>query len=494
MMQTNRFFFSLLILIILATPNFGQTIKDANCFSMLAGREVSLDGSVMIAHNEDDWGDLYVDWHKVPRIQHEKGSMLTIEKGGQLAQVDETYSFFWMQMPGMQFSDSYMNEWGLTIASNQCRSREDQPDLTDGGIGFYLRRIMTERAKTAREAVEIGGQLVEKFGYHYSGRTYLVADSKEAWMMSVVQGKHWIAQRVPDDHIAIIPNYYTIQEIDLTDTANFLGSKDIITYAIKRGWFKTDTGERFNFRKIYGDPETLHGIWNIPRHMAAINHFSESAYNYYDNFPFSFQPKSKISHVDIMEIMGTHGEGTQFEISPNYNLGNPHDTEIKRVCSGGNQYGFVAQLRDNGLPAPIAHVMWLAPKRPCIQAFTPWYVGITEIPENFSRDNPRTCLAKHFKEEDLKSKTAGKAYWRFKEFADSCDKNYTVLSTPMKTFKATFQKSILQQQPVFEEVFVQAYNTDEEKALQILNNYVGGLALKILEHTEKSLKGIQPEN
>jgi dipeptidase len=52
-----------------------------------------------------------------------------------------------------------------------------------------------------------------------------------------VNGKHWVAQRVPDDKVAPIPNCYTIQGIDLRDTVNFLGSPDIIEYAITRGWY-----------------------------------------------------------------------------------------------------------------------------------------------------------------------------------------------------------------------------------------------------------------
>jgi len=475
----------IILLLTAATPTvWTQEAKEANCFSMLAGKNASIDGSVMIAHNEDDWGDLYVDWHKVPRIKHEPGSMVRLQFGGEVEQVPETWSFFWLQMPDMQFSDSYMNEWGVTIASNQCISKEEEGEISDGGIGYFLRRIMAERARSARQAVEIGGALVERFGYHYSGRTYIIADPDEAWMMAVVKGKHWVAQRIPDDHIAIIPNYYTIQEIDLRDEENFLGSPDIISYAIDRGWFDPKQGKRFNFREAYAAPRALMGIWNIPRHMDAINQFADIEYHYYDNFPFSFAPGHKISHADIMEVMDAHGEGTQFEVSPNYNNGNPHDTEIKRVCSGGNQYGFVAQLRKD-LPAPIAHVMWLAPKRPCIQPFTPWYVGVTEIPQAFSRGNPRSCLASHFKEANLKERTANKAYWAFKSFADACDANYLDLAPSMKDFKRPFMEEVLKKQPVFEQVFSEMYGADPESAIKMLNTFVGGLAMQILEHTRQ---------
>ena len=488
----HRFPLILLVVISFFVANrlLAQPGKGANCFSLLAGKDITRDGCVLLAHNEDDWGDLYVDWHKVPRIQHESGSVVTLEKGGQLEQVPETWSFLWLEMPGMQFSDSYMNEWGVTVASNQCRSREDQPELESGGIGYFLRRIMIERAKTAREAVRIGGALVEKFGYHYSGRTYLIADANEGWMMSVVQGKHWVAQRIPDDQMAIIPNYYTIQEIDLADTIHFYGSADIITYALDRGWFDPNKGKRFNFREAYADIETLYGIWNIPRHLCAINYFSEPDLDYGYDLPFAFTPYEKIDLSMIMEVMANHGEGSEFEIPSGYNKGNPHGTTIKKGCSEGNQYSLIAQLR-TGFPDPIAHVMWLAPKRPCIQPFMPWYIGISEIPDSYTRGNPQACLASHFSDTQLRDKTADKAYWVFKDYTDACDMNYSELSLPMKNFKEPFQKNLLEQQAVMEEVWQHLYETNPVEATNVLNNYVRGLADQLLNFTQMRLEAIR---
>lgn len=458
---------------------------------MLTGKDASADGAVYLVHNEDDWGELYVDWHKVPAKQHDPGNVVTLEKGGLVPQVERTNAFLWLQMPGMQFSDSYLNEHGVAIASNQCKSREDQADLTDGGIGYYLRRLMAERATTAREAVQIGGALIEQFGYHYSGRTYVIADRNEAWMMAVVKGKHWVAQRVPDDHIAIIPNYYTIQEIDLRDTMNFLGASDLISYAVERGWFDPNKVERFNFREAYADIETLYGIWNIPRHMDAISHFANEPVGYSYDLPFSFPPNEKITLESIIDVMDAHNEGTQFEVPTGFAGGNPHKTVIKRVCSEGNQYGIIAQLR-KGMPDPIADVLWLAPKRPCIQPFTPWYTGITVIPERFTRGNPDRCLESHFTEKDLKKETADKAYWILKSYADKVDENYLEWSQPARTFKLKFQNEVLDQQIVFEKLFAEIYSQDQEAAISILNAFVAELADQLLDQTAVRMDQLAP--
>jgi dipeptidase len=88
--------------------------------------------------------------------------------------------------------------------------------------------------------------------------------------MAVVKGKQYVAVRLPDDCVAIIPNYYTIREFDTTDKQNVIFSKNLFNYAASKGWYKPQE-ETFVFRNVYGDPESLISINNIPRHWAGLN-------------------------------------------------------------------------------------------------------------------------------------------------------------------------------------------------------------------------------
>ena len=145
--------------------------------------------------------------------------------------------YIWCEFPGMEVSDVLMNQFGVSIASNGCPSREDKGEFTGEGVLYEVRMAVAKYARTAREAVSVIGSMVETFGYKGSGRSYIVADPSEGWVVSVVKGKHWVAQRVPDDKVMTIPNYYVIQDIDLDDEVNFAGSEDIVEYAISRGWY-----------------------------------------------------------------------------------------------------------------------------------------------------------------------------------------------------------------------------------------------------------------
>ncbi len=450
-----------------------------NCFSILVGKNATEDGSVLFAHNEDDGGINLVNWYKVPRLTYQQGESISLINGGQISQINETYSFLWLEMPGQTFSDSYINEWGVTISSDACRSKEDSAELTSGGIGYYLRRIMAERAKSAKEAVKIAGSIVDSIGYASSGRTYCIADPNEAWMMSVVNGKHWVAQRIPDDHVVIIPNYYTIQDIDLTDTLNFLGSPDIVDYAIDRGWHDPESGENFNFRIAYGKPSSINSIRNIAREWSALNILSSIQYEISDEFPFSFKPKDKVTIQDLMGVLQNHYEDTNLE---DINLVNPHENQILPICRVDTQYGFIAQLR-NWLPPEIGSVLWLAPRRPCTQVFIPWYSGITIIPDNYSIGDYSSALKNHFnKHDDIKSATNAHKFWDYASYAEEIDKNYYDLIPSLSVEKQHLQQEIFDKYNTFDKNIIDIYDKNPQQAIDSINIFINKMSDKIVNY------------
>ncbi|MEE8341729.1 MAG: C69 family dipeptidase [Candidatus Neomarinimicrobiota bacterium] len=452
-----------------------------NCLSILVCKEATVDGSMLFAHNEDDPGINLVNWYKVPRLSHQKGENISLINNGQIPQVDETFSLLWLEMPGQTFSDSYMNEWGVTITSNACQSKEETPDLIDDGIGYYLRRIMAERAKTAKEAVKIGGLIVDSIGYAGSGRTYCIADPNEAWMMSIVQGKHWVAEKIPDDHISIIPNYYTIQEVDLTDTLNFLGSPDIVDYAIKRGWYDPESGNNFNFRLAYGKPSEINSVRNMARNWGATNLLSAIEYDISDDFPFSFKPKEKVSIQDLMNVLKYHYEDTKLE---DKTISSPHDYDILPICRKDTQYGMIAQLR-NWLPIDIGSVLWLAPHRPCSQVFIPWYFGITKIPPEFNMGDYNSSLENHFnKYDDIISETSIHNFWDYANYSEEVDKNYYELIPIIKENKQVVQRRVFEEYNNFDKNILDLYEKSPQSASDSINIFTTKMLHKSLNYMD----------
>ncbi|MCF8335879.1 MAG: C69 family dipeptidase [Bacteroidales bacterium] len=468
-MKRLHLFFLLSVLIGLS-PAIGQQ-AGFNCYTLVVGEEASQNGSLLIAHNEDDHGENLVNWFKVPRKVHDEGETITLHNGAVIPQVDTTYEYLWLEMPGMEFADSYMNEHGVTIASNACPSREDQPELTDGGIGYWLRRLMAERGSSAREAVQIGGELVEKYGYASSGRTYTVADQDEAWVMSVVNGKHWVAQRVPDNKVMIIPNYYTITSVNLSNDEIYMGSDDLVSYAKKRGWYEPKRDGAFNFRKVYGNPQTLASPRNIPRKWRGLELLTGKNYEMEEPFPFAVKPKEKITRQKIMKVLADHYEGTEWDESQYYKYGNPHAGGVNSICAPHNQYGFVAELRKD-MPVDIGAVMWLAPRRPCIQPYVPWYFGMAEIPGDFALTNPQSALENHFyAPENILEYNEEHAFAEYAQYAEQVDAHYGKYIEEIKAFKSELQEEMLKKQDEIEKKALKLYDSDKEASVKVLFDF-----------------------
>lgn len=258
------------------------------CFTIVAGRGITEDGSVLVGHNEDDYNvsEFYVN---------------------------SSRQGLWAQVPGLKVADSFINRWGVSVVSDNCRSREDKEDLTDGGVLYELRYSVYQKARSARQAVEIIAALVESRGYSSSGRSYMVADSREAWVVSVVQGRHWVAQRVPDDQVMIIPNYYVIGKVDLADKDNFLAGPGLVEYAKERGWYDPDRDGEFSFRDAYAQRYSLVREHNLTRHAAVLGFFG-FGYNP-GGVPFSVKPDFKVNAGHLQAALSSvHHESTIYTV------------------------------------------------------------------------------------------------------------------------------------------------------------------------------------
>lgn len=449
-----------------------------DCFSIVAGKNATIDGSVIFAHNEDT-GLKLVNLYKVPETKNKPGAQIILRQGGVVPQADVTAGFLWVNIPGLYVCDSYLNENGVAIASDGCPSREKNPELNDGGIVYWLRRIVAQRASTAKEGVKIAGKLIDQFGYASSGRTYILADGNEGWILAVVNGKHWVAQRVPDDEIAVIPNCYTIGNIDLSDTVNFLGSPDIIDYARKQGWFDPENDEEFNFANSYSSPGSLRHPGNVNRWWRGISLVSGKEFDLDDKLPFSVKPQQKVSFQDIMSVLRDHYEGTELDKSCNYTLGSPYKMNGATICSGGTQYSSVVQLR-NWLPPEIGSTMWLALYRPDVQAYVPWYAGIEKVPEIYGLGDYQFALMNQFDPADnMFDRNNNVSFWTFVELTGKVEKNYGEYAPLVqKKWRIVEQKSFRNQE-MQENKFLEIYKQDPDKALNLITDYSDKSALYI---------------
>jgi len=326
-----------------------DSILNDKCTVVIVGKKASTDGSVISTHTCDcgvcDW-----TWRYVPPADHEPGATRKIFwldqfstlppsqglrwditdkglNGLEIPQPSHTYGYF----HGMF---GYMNDNQVAIGESTigCRDRMENNTPAPKFDITMLTLLAMERAKTARDAIQIMGDLAVKHGYGHSdtGEMLAVSDPDEIWIFEIMPvgplwtpeteqaGAIWCAQRVPDDHVSVCPNESRIGEINLNDKECFMASENVESYAIQHKYYDPESGEPFNWKKAYSPSEhsassskgSRARMWRFFDLVASSKQFSPDKPNM--DFPFSVKPDKKLSVTDVIGILRDKYDGTQF--------------------------------------------------------------------------------------------------------------------------------------------------------------------------------------
>lgn len=489
-------------------------VKDAEaCYAIVAGKDATADGSVLVAHSELNKPDqCFLNFHVVPGMSHPADSRIQLQHGGTYPDVRKSYSFLWSENMGLEGSDGVMNQWGVVCVSDGTPSKEtdmerlkDRGQIEDGGIGFRLRIEVARRAQTAREGVRIVADLVERFGSRHAIH-FVIADAQEAWVMALPKGKQWVAQRVRDDRVVALPNVNIIQEVDPHDTSRFMVSDHLIDYAIRRGWYDPQKEEVFNYKKAYGqpkwtgwfedkygkDPRQFRGQWLLTGEQPDLSKEG--------HLPFSVRPRKKLTLEDLRQIMSDHMEGTRFDPTNGYREGSPHDLMGPRdgaICDQRNQEVAIFQLR-NWMPPAVGCVYWRSTAAICSGVLTPWYAGITHTPESYHVNPPtrkNNITQWHFDPpRSVFHYNDNKAFWVFNTLENLVDIGYRKDIDTIRSVWSNFEKEARTLQAPVEKKALELHRKNPQQAAQFLTHYCSGLALEAQEKARKWISRLRTKH
>lgn len=380
------------------------------CTNLIVGKKASVDGSVICTYNCDGYAFAGALSY-IPAKRHEKGEQIAIRRWnndaikGYVDQVEYTNGVV-----------GYINDHQVCIVEttfggrNELKNKEGLLDY-DNMISLGL-----QRANTAREAIKIMTDLVQQYGYCDSGETITICDKEEAWIMEIigkgpgVKGAVWVAIRIPDDCICAHANLSRIRQFPLNDKNNCMYSKDVISFAREKGFFKGKDAD-FSFRDAYCpiDFENVRyadtRVWSFFRHHYDKNEMDKylpyinGDFSAYDHLPLYIKPDKLLSVRDIQEDMRDHFEGTPFDMTADISAG-PWGMPVRPLpmtykANGGKTYfverpiatqksGFtlVSQMR-SWLPDEIGGVMHFNCDDAAMIAYVPIYCGIKRVPEAF---------------------------------------------------------------------------------------------------------------
>ena len=350
-----------------------------NCSCFIVGKDATTTGKVLVGHNEDD-SSCVTQLHKVPRMTHKEGDVITFDDGPRvIPEVPETYAYCWSEVRGpggATFADGFANEFGVIVVTNSCvASKESEDDPQPKGIGDGLRRLIAERAKTAREGVQVAADLLAKYGYR-SARAYTIADKDEAWVFMATTGRNYVAQRVGDDQIFYVPNWYNVRKVDFSDTEhmNFYWSDTLVEYPLKHSWYKPAVEgdySDFDFSEAY-ITEGSFGPSNILRSDLAWSTITGEDPEKYRR-TFSIKAPKKYSPDDLKALLRMHYTGWEEDLKSDPRM-SPHrfgicrDTTVESLVVEFNE---VTELT----------CLWKTTLRPCTNPYVPFYLGMTKVPD-----------------------------------------------------------------------------------------------------------------
>ena len=176
-------------------------------YAIYVGKNLTTDGSVFIGGSGDEVSSHWLE--VVPAKDHPAGSTITVGVTAEafvpgelteIPQVRRTYRYLTMDYSEYEgfpppLTNGGLNEHNVAGRDVWSPSRPElmamTPNPQTGPQYSDLSRIAMERARTAREAVEIIGALMDEYGYSsYGGNSHMFADENEGW------GAHQLWRRV----------------------------------------------------------------------------------------------------------------------------------------------------------------------------------------------------------------------------------------------------------------------------------------------------------
>lgn len=469
------------------------------CSNLIVGKKASVDGSVMVSYNADDYG-MFGHLCHYPAGTHPKGTMRQIydwDSGvyhGEIEEAPVTYNVI-----------GNINEFQLSIGETTYGGREEMVDST--GILDYgsLIYVTLQRAKTAREAISVMTSLVEKYGYNSEGETFSICDPNEAWIMEMQgtgagsKGVVWVALRIPDDAICAHANQSRIGKFNMKDKKNVLYSKNVISYARKMGWFNGKDSE-FSWKNTYAFPDFSGRRFCDARVWSFFNHYADGFDRYLpwalgkdkdaEDMPLWIVPNRKLSVADVENGMRDHYEGTALALDTT-NIGSgiyemPYRPTPLTFTVDGKQYfnerpistqqtafTFVSQLR-SWLPREIGGVLWFGNDDANMVAYTPVYCGNTVQPACYNT-----------KGADAVTFSSDNAFWLCNMVSNMVYPRYSQLFPELKAVRDSLETSYFANQTSIEKQAADLYQTDKAAALKLLNNYSNAKADEMLANWKR---------
>ncbi|KRK70513.1 dipeptidase A [Lacticaseibacillus nasuensis JCM 17158] len=387
-----------------------------SCTTILVGKAASIDGSTIIARNEDGNVPLqpqkFVYVHPADQPRHYQAELSAFNLDlpdnplGYTSTPEAVAGKGLWAAAGINSENVAMTATE-TITTN-ARILGIDPLVPEGLGEESITTIVLPYIHSAREGVQRLGALLEQYGtYETNGICF--SDKDEVWYFESIAGHHWAAIRIPDDAYVVAPNRFNITDFDF-NSADCMASADleelITTYHLN------PDRDGYNLRHIFGSASAKDTRYNNPRAWYGQLYFNPE----FDtepidqDLPFICRTDKKISIEDVKYVLSSHYQNTPYD--PYSNAGTEEEKKrFRPIGINRNQELHILQIR-NDVPAAIAGIHWLAFGPNTFNAVVPFYANVTDTPAPY-RDTTSTYDPRNM-------------YWLFSTLAVFGDTDFTL--------------------------------------------------------------------
>ena len=367
--------------------------KTGSCTTLLVGKKASIDGSTMIARNEDSGSAasnpqrfVVMNPEDQPKLYKSVQSTFEIELPDNPLRYTSTPDA--SDEAGI-WGESGINSANVAMTATETITTNSRilgvDPLVTSGIGEEdMLTIVLPYIRSAKEGVVRLGKILEQYGT-YESNGVAFSDKDEVWYFETIGGHHWAAIRIPDDAYVIAPNRFNIDYFDF-ESPDTLYSEDL-PVLIEKYHLNPDT-DQVNLRHIFGSASVKDTRYNNPRAWYVQKFFNPEIEQQpmEQDLPFICRANRKISVEDVKWALSSHFQNTPFDP---YGEGDEKSKSMFRTIGiNRNQESHILQIR-NDVPSEIAGVHWLAFGPNTFNAVVPFYANVTDTPACY-RDTTTT--------------------------------------------------------------------------------------------------------
>ena len=363
----------------------------SSCTAMLVGKNATIDGSTIIARDEDGEDGVNPKTFRVFPAKDYTGEHYVSKYNGLTIDMEGQGCRFTATPNGIpdegRWDEQGINEYNVAMSSTEtemtnARVLGHDPLVENGVNEDSMLYLVLPFVKSAREGVQRLGHLIEKYG---TGETNGIAfsDHDEVWYLETAGGHQWVAQRIPDDAYAIAPNIMCIEEIDFDDPDNYMYASGIRAFVEK--YHLNPQPGTFNFRNIFGTQDEADAYYNTPRSWYGQKLFTPSVDQEptSQDIPFIQHAEKKIAVEDVERFLSSHYNGTPYDPMGTYASGTPEEQrKFRSIALDRNQSSCILQIR-NDVPAAYAAIQWVNFGFYCYSPYVPFFTNINDTPANY---------------------------------------------------------------------------------------------------------------